>query len=339
MWQVVGQNKVVSLLQHSLERQTLAHAYLLIGPPHTGKMTLALNLAQAMNCEAGNPPCGECPSCQKIASGKHADVQIINLASDRNSAEAKNRTEIGINQIRQMQHSASLPPFEGKYKVFIIDGAELLSNEAANCLLKTLEEPEDRVIFILLTIEERLLPSTVISRCQRLELSPLATTEEETALTTRWNIELEQAKLLTRLSHGRLGWAVSAAFDASLLQQRTEKIDRLLTILGANYDERFAYATQLANQFSQNREAVQEMLNLWLDWWRDLMLVKTGCVDAITNIDFKTTLVNMAGDYSLAQVKTSINSIQATEQELRQNANPRLALEVLMLDIPRRNHG
>ncbi|HUV56924.1 MAG TPA: DNA polymerase III subunit delta' [Dehalococcoidales bacterium] len=339
MWQVVGQNKVVSLLQHSLERQALAHAYLLVGPPHTGKMTLALNLAQALNCEASEPPCGQCPSCQKIASGKHADVQIISLTSNGNSAEAKSQTEIGIDQIRQLQHSASLPPFEGKYKVFIIDGAELLSNEAANCLLKTLEEPEDRVIFILLTVEERLLLSTVISRCQRLELSPLAASEAEAALTTRWNIEPEQAKLLTRLCHGRLGWAVSAALDASLLQQRTEKIDRLLAILGANYDERFAYATQLANQFSQNREAVQELLNLWLDWWRDLMLVKTGCGDAITNIDFKTTLVNMAGDYSLAQVKTSINSIQATEKELRQNANPRLALEVLMLDIPRRNHG
>jgi len=339
MWQVVGQTKVVSLLQHSLERQTLAHAYLLIGPPHTGKMTLALNLAQALNCEADNPPCGECPSCQKIASGKHADVQIISLTSVENSAEAKSRTEISIDQIRQIQHSASLPPFEGKYKVFIIDGAELLSNEAANSLLKTLEEPEDRVIFILLTTEERLLPATVISRCQRLELSPLAASETETALTTRWNIEPEQAKLLARLSHRRLGWAVSAALDTSLLQQRAEKIDGLLTTLDADYDERFAYATQLANQFSQKREAVQETLDLWLDWWRDLMLTKTGCGDAITNVDFKTTLVKMAEGYSLAQITTSINSIQATEKQLRQNANPRLALEVLMLDIPRRNHG
>ena len=339
MWQVVGQTKVVSLLQHSLERQTLAHAYLLIGPPHTGKMTLALNLAQALNCEAGKPPCGECPSCQKIASGKHADVQIISLASNGNSAEAKSRTEIGIDQIRQIQHSASLPPFEGKYKMFIIDGAELMSNEAANCLLKTLEEPEDRVIFVLLTTEERLLLSTVISRCQRLELSPLAASEAETALTTRWNIEPEQAKLLTRLSHRRLGWAVSAALNTSLLQQRAEKIEGLLTILDADYNERFAYATQMANQFSQKREAVQETLDLWLDWWRDLMLTKTGCGDTITNIDFKTTLVRMAEGYSLAQITTSINSIQATEKQLRQNANPRLALEVLMLDIPRRNHG
>ncbi len=339
MWQVVGQAKAVSLLQHSLKREALAHAYLLAGPSHTGKMTLALNLAQALNCEADEPPCGECTSCQKIASGKHADVQVIGLTSNGNSTEAKNRAEIGIDQIRQMQHSAGLPPFEGRYKVFIIDGAEFLSNEAANCLLKTLEEPEGKVIFILLTANERLLPATVISRCQRLELSPLAAAEVEVALNRRWSVEPEKASLLARLSHGCLGWAVSAVLDTGLLQQRAERIDRLLNILDADYEERFAYAIQLATRFSQSRWEVQEILDLWLDWWRDLILIKAGCSDIITNVDFKAMLVEMARDYSLTQIRAFINSIQAAEKQLRQNANPRLVLEVLMLDIPRRNYG
>ncbi|MFQ5997657.1 MAG: ATP-binding protein, partial [Dehalococcoidales bacterium] len=182
MWQVVGQDRVVSLLRRSLEKESLAHAYLLVGPPHVGKMTLALNLAQALNCEAAERPCGECAPCQKIASANHADVQVIGLISEENSAEAKLRTEISIDQIRQMQHSASLPPFEGKYKIFIIEEAEFLSTEAANCLLKTLEEPVGSVIFILLTANDRLLPQTVVSRCQRLELAPLAANEVEAAL-------------------------------------------------------------------------------------------------------------------------------------------------------------
>ena len=333
MWQVVGQNRVVSLLQRSLEREALAHAYLLVGPPHVGKMTLALNLAQAVNCAVAEPPCGMCASCQKIALAKHADVQIIGLVNDASSAEAKPRAEIGIDQIRQLQHSSSLPPFEGKYKVFIIDGAEFLSIEAANCLLKTLEEPVGKVIFILLTTDERLLPATVISRCQRLELLPLAAGEVEAALNQR-GVEPQKAKLLARLSHGCLGWALSAAFGDGLLRLRVERMDRLLDIINADYEERFDYAAQLATQFSQNRGLVQEVLDLWLDWWRDLMLVKVGCSDTITNADLEARLVEMVRGYSLAQIKAFINSIQAAGEQLRQNANPRLVLEVLMLDIP-----
>jgi DNA polymerase-3 subunit delta' len=296
-------------------------------------MTLALNLAQAVNCAAAEPPCGMCASCQKIISAKHADVQIIGLVNDASSAEAKPRAEIGIDQIRQLQHSSSLPPFEGKYKVFIIDGAEFLSIEAANCLLKTLEEPVGKVIFILLTTDERLLPATVISRCQRLELLPLAAGEVEAALNQR-GVEPQKAKLLARLSHGCLGWALSAAFGDGLLQLRVERMDRLRDIINADYDERFDYAAQLAAQFSQNRGLVQEVLDLWLDWWRDLMLVKVGCSDTITNTDLEARLVEMVRGYSLAQIKAFINSIQAAGEQLRQNANPRLVLEVLMLDIP-----
>jgi DNA polymerase-3 subunit delta' len=338
MWQVVGQNRAVSLLQRSLEKGTLAHAYLLLGPAHVGKMTLALNLAQALNCEANKPPDGECTSCQKIASGKHADVQIITLNHSPNSA-AKLRTEISIDQVREMQHSASLPPFEGRYKVFIIDGAELLSTEAANCLLKTLEEPKDKVIFILLTVNEKLLPATVISRCQRLELSPLTATEVEATLNSNWGIEPQQAKLLARLSHGRLGWAVSAALNDDLLRQRVQHLEKLVNIINADYEERFVYAAQLANGFSQNREDVQEVLNLWLDWWRDLLLVKLACNNIITNIDQTLALNEMARSYSLTQVRSFINSIQAAKEQLRQNANPQLVLEVLMLNIPERKHN
>ncbi len=336
MWQVVGQTKVVSLLQHSLERGTLAHAYLLMGPPHVGKMTLALNLAQALNCEAAEPPCGECASCQKITSARHADVQIIGLTTEQNSTEAKPQAEIGIDQIRQIQHSSSLPPFEGRYKVFIIDGAEFLSNEAANCLLKTLEEPVGSVIFILLTTNDKLLLATVVSRCQRLELLPLAATEVEATLNSRWGIELQKAKLLAKLSRGCLGWALSAALGDSLLQQRAERLKRLVDVTRANYEERFAYAAQLVDQFSQSRRSVQEVLDLWLNWWRDLLLVKVGCSDTITNVDFEATLSDWARDFSLAQIKAFINSIQAAGEQLRQNANPRLVLEVLMLSMPKR---
>ena len=333
MWQVIGQTRAVTLLQRSLETDSLSHAYLFVGPAHVGKMRLALDLAKALNCEAAEPPCGQCPSCQRIDSAKHADVQIIGLGYGENPAEAKSRTEISIDQIRQVEHSVSLPPFEGKHRVFIIDGAEVLSTEAANCLLKTLEEPVGKVTFILLTTNEQLLPTTVISRCQRVELLPVPDTEIEASLTGQWGVEPQKATLLARLSRGCLGWAVHA-LEETLLQQRTERLEELLAIVKADCEGRFAYAAQLAAQFSQNRGLVQEKLDLWLDWWRDLMLIKVGLSDAVTNVDHLAPLTNMAKDYSLTQIKSFIYGIQEAETQLKLNASPRLVLEVLMLSIP-----
>jgi DNA polymerase-3 subunit delta' len=338
VWNIVGQSRALSLLQRSLEAGSLSHAYLLVGPAHVGKMTLALDLARAVNCDGVEPPCGECTSCQRIAEGKHADIQVIDLGGgDGDSAESESRVKISVEQIEQMQHSAFLPPFEGRCKVFILDGAEFLSIGAANRLLKTLEEPVGGVVFILLTVNEKLLPATIVSRCQRIELAPLGTAEVEAVLASRWQVEPDKAKLLSRLANGCLGWAVSAARDGQLLQQRAEALDKLLGITEAGYEQRFQYVTELAGRFTQSRKAVQEVLRLWLDWWHDLMLIKIGCNDAITNVDRSKQLARTAGGYTLAQIRTFIDNIRAAGDQLQLNANPQLVLEVLMLSVPEKN--
>ena len=332
MWQVIGQERAVSLLKHGLESGGLVHAYLFIGPQHIGKMTLALDLARALNCAAADRPCLECASCKKIGAGSHTDVQVIGLTQNEEDAETR---RINIDQIKELQHSANLPPFEGKHKVFIIDGAELMSVEAANCLLKTLEEPVDNVTFILLTTNDRLLLPTIVSRCQCLELQPLPIAKEAAALTEGWDMPPERARLLAGLSHGCPGWAIAAAGDNAILEQRTEDLNQVVAIIKADYEERFAYVARLAAGFTQNRSAVYDVLERWLDYWRDLMLVKLGCADMITNIDRKDELIGMAGNYRLSRIKNFIKSIESAAQQLRQNVNTRLALEVLMLDIPK----
>ena len=334
MWQIQGYPKVVALLEHSHSSGTLAHAYLFVGPPHVGKMTLALSLAQALNCEAAEPPCGECTPCRRVASAKHADVRVITLTSDANSTDSKPRTEIGIDSIRDLQHTASLPPFEGKHKVFIIDDAEHMSSEAANCLLKTLEEPPPCVSLFLLIERENLLLSTVASRCQRLELRPLSTASVEAILNQQPQVDAERIHLIARLSGGCLGWALTAMVDEDVLCRRTERLGTHTALATEGHEKRFAYAATLAAQPDKKRKGIEEEINLWLSWWRDLILIKAGCGTNITNIDQEVVLHRWGDKLSLGQIKNFIDSLRACQEQLAYNANPRLALEVLMLRMP-----
>lgn len=325
MWKILGQDRVLSRLRYSLKANSVAHAYLLTGPRHVGKRTLALEFAQALNCQGSEQPCGECRSCQRIWESKHPDVILISLDS---------KAEIGIDDIRELQRLASLPPYEGKWKVFIIDDADYLSTEAANSLLKILEEPPPKVVWLLLTVEEgRLLP-TIISRCQRLELKPISPREVREILLKNHKVENMKAELLARLCHGCLGWALTALADQDVLQQREQRVIQLSSLLTANLEAKLAYASELANQFSQSRKSVMEILRLWLDWWHDLLLIKVGCREALTNIDYEPILENQARALSLGEIKEFLSRLCSVQEHLTKNINPRLALEFLMLSLP-----
>lgn len=334
MWPVVGHETAVARLKRSLEKGSLGHAYLISGPPRAGKMTLALTLAQALNCRSPEAPCGVCSQCQRIASLSHPDVQVVALGAASSDDEARSRTEISIKQVRDdIQHWANLPPFEGGCRVFIIGEAEMLSPEAANCLLKTLEEPQPKVLFILLTSEPARLPETVISRCQRLDLKPVAAGKIEAAL-LKQGASAEKARLLGRLCRGRPGWALAAIADESLLEHRTERIERLIGVIEGDLETRFEYASELSARFSQKRDEVQETLQEWTSLWRDMLLVNAGLSESITNLDYAGRLQTLADGFNISQIRAAISAIGLARRQLRQNASPRLVLEVLMLDMP-----
>ncbi|NLG83102.1 MAG: DNA polymerase III subunit gamma/tau [Firmicutes bacterium] len=156
----VGQSHVVRTLRNAVSQNRVAHAYLFAGPRGTGKTTAAKILAKAVNCAApkDGDPCGECPSCRRITEGISLDVQEIDGASNR-----------GIDEVRDLREKVKFAPAEGRYRVYIIDEVHMLTGEAFNALLKTLEEPPPHVIFIFATTEPHRVPATVLSRCQRFD--------------------------------------------------------------------------------------------------------------------------------------------------------------------------
>jgi DNA polymerase III subunit delta' len=333
MWQTAGQDRIINFLKDSIARKSLAHAYLFVGPPSVGKTTLAIDLARALNCPAGDAPCATCRTCQRIAEGKFADVVMINKNTGRDARDKRKSTEISIDTIRDfLQKSANLPPYEGRFKTYIIDNADMMSVEAANCLLKTLEEPPPHVVIILLTSEEKLLLPTVVSRCQKFELKPMAVAETEATLSRLEGIAQDQVKLLARLSKGCLGWALSAAGDGSLLKGRDQRLDEFSALITRNWDERLSYIQQLPS----DRSSIEELLKLWLSYCRDVLLIKYNCGDAVSNLDRANDLKSWANMLTVTEIKEFIDNLNEALTFLSYNANTHLLFETLMLEMPKK---
>ncbi len=347
MWSVIGQDHLLRQLDASLQAGRVGHAYLLTGPPHVGKMALALDLAAAVNCAIVNGrhpgpmfadaaadagPCGQCEPCQRIRRGVHADLNIVTVGGD-----SRVTTRVSIEQVREAQNFLSVTPVEGAWKVVIFDGAETLSagqSESANALLKTLEEPPEHVLILLLTTNEDAILPTIRSRCRVLSLRPMPGAALAEYLTVRHNAPADTARWLARLSRGCPGWAISALADPALLDERNAELDRIAATTVAPLDQRFAFANSLAGSFSGDRESVRQTLYLWQRWWRDLLLVKEGVAEHIQNIDRRDELTAQANSVSTAGIVAFLRRIQETLIALDANANPRLALECLMLAVP-----
>lgn len=347
MWQTVGQDHLLRQLDASLHAGRIGHAYLLAGPPHVGKMTLALDMAAAVNCQAvagrqpgsmfddGAPeegPCGLCEPCSRIRRAVYADLNIVAVGGD-----PRVPTRISIEQIREAENFLSLTPVEGGWKVIIFDGAETLSSgqsESANALLKTLEEPPERVLLLLLTSAEDAILATIRSRCRLLSLRPMPGNALADYLVSRQSADPNHASRLARLARGCPGWAINALADPAMLETRTAELDRIVASVTAPLDRRFAYANSLGSAFSGDRESVRQTLYLWQSWWRDLLLVKEGVSEHVQNADRIEELERFAADIRSSAMVALLRRIHSTLAALDANANPRLALECMMLDVP-----
>lgn len=332
MWQVIGHDWIVALLSNSIASERISHSYLFTGPPHVGKGTLALALAQALNCEDKEKPCGQCVSCRKIEEGLHPDVRIINRHYQASLLQERldQQKALRIDTIRSLQREVGLRPFEGQRKVFIIRQAETMTDEAANCLLKTLEEPPPHAVLLLTASDARLLLPTIVSRCQVFVLRPVAIEVIKGELQRHHVIDEQRAGFLARLSQGKIGWAIAAAQDHGVLEKREETLRQLLALFKMGRVDRLDYAQRLSRQ----PRLIQTTLELWLSWWRDLLLLKGGSAKMICNVDLRDSLEEHVKRHDIKEIFGFIKAIRDTARQLEANVNARLALEVLMLDVP-----
>ncbi|MFH1460816.1 MAG: hypothetical protein ABIF84_00100 [Patescibacteria group bacterium] len=329
---IIGHQRILEFLNKSIKNQRLAHAYLFTGPAHLGKRAVAFEFIRML---VG----------QEIDKAIHPDILIIEPEIVEKDGKEK-ELEIGIAQARKIQHQMSLFPYQADYKIALIDGAEKMTSEAGNCLLKTLEEPSGQAILILIAAHyQRLLP-TIVSRCQLVNFLPVA--EEEIELSLRGRRPKQSRTInhgiaassrhkvgtprndnldkIIRLANGRPGLAIQYLENPELLEEENKNIVQLEKLLRAGLNERYQYVEQMA----KNAPLARQILNYWLLWFRDLLLLSVGCSDLIIH----SGISQYQRVYSLPKLKNIIQTIKKTNWLLANSSiNARLALEVLMLEI------
>jgi DNA polymerase-3 subunit delta' len=323
MWLVVGNERTVDTLARKVADGRLPHALLLAGPREIGKTRLAVELAKALNCIGLEPPCQACLHCRQIEVGSHPDVWIVGPSAGRDS--------IVIQQVRELRESASLRAFQGKWKVFVIAGAEALTPQAADALLKTLEEPPTKVTIVLTTSDVDALPETMLSRCNVVTLQTVDDSLIERMLLERGG-SLEMARRLAHLARGRVGWAIRAAADPKLAGQQEELLASLTSLLDLDLDARLQLVEKLT--VKKDRSYVRGVLELLVLVARDLLYLSEGLPSRLAADQLKQTLARQAAFLGEASVHEYVRAVRIAMERVDHNVDPRLALEAVVVNLP-----
>lgn len=347
--QVIGQSRAKQILSRALQNKRLPHAYLFSGAEGVGKEALAIELAKAIFCTAEEPkPCDQCSSCRRVAQFLHPDFFFIfpmpknasaeeertildSIAMDAYNRERRWATPtISIDRIRELRRISSLKPLEG-HRVIIIAEAEKMTAEAANALLKMLEEPPPAMHFILTTAQESALLPTIISRCQMVRFALLTDEEIAQALQQRKGLPPEQAQLIAGIAQGSYRRALNWLQES--LQNRRELAIEFLRQCIKNEVFHYAFVEELIK--NNERAEIRDLINLILLWFRDVLYAQimqrsTNTEFPLINADKGETLNKFIAAFEKIDIDRAVISLEEAVKLIDRNVNLQLILVVLM---------
>lgn len=316
---VIGHDHPKKLLQAAMSSDRLAHAYLFHGEDRIGKRLLAVRVAQALLCDVVSNPadgCGACRSCVQIESRSHPDFNVIHPDPEQTTPQIK------IEQIRDLEQQIIYRPLIGDRKICLIDDADRMTIGAANALLKTLEEPPDHSLFLLVSGRAFALPATIRSRCQTLRFAAPAQTQIEAALILRRNLSPADARFLAILSEGRIGEALDS--DVEAMKSRQHEYSTLLAP-SALYS--ISHLLNTAETLSKTDRAGEALA--WLQrWLRDILTVAVGgAIDHVLDLDRREMFATLAENVHVDALIDLLQHIDELQRQSTRNLNLHMALE------------
>jgi DNA polymerase-3 subunit delta' len=318
---IIGQDRAVRLLHGIISGDQAGGSYLFIGPRGVGKRTASIEFAKAINCEKEElDACEECVSCSKINSSNHPDVFI--------ARREKDSSFIKIDKIRDIIYQASMKPYEAWKKIFIINNAEDMNEEAQNALLKILEEPRENQIFILTTSRISGILPTVISRCNAIKFNLLSQALIQRFLIEKRGFNESEAVLFSHMALGSLGKAIA-------FKENDEIRERVKMLNDFFFRKRALFREEVCDE--KKYADLEESLQMILSWYRDLLVSKfTEDKNVFLNADRIDEVFSYSARFSAAKLERDISSVMKTINYVRRNVNPKMALFNMALELERR---
>lgn len=317
---IIGHGEQIKMLRHMDERKRMPHAILLSGPSGIGKFMVASVLASALLCQGTKPgPCGSCQSCLQVSYGTHPDLLLV----------GPDGANIKIEQIRNLQHEVAMTPYVSARRVCMIDGAELMTVQAANSLLKVLEEPVGDVVFILVASNKQMLLPTIISRCMNISFQSLIPDILAQALVDK-GVSTLQAQVAARLSRGRMGTAL-AMLEPDGFTLRNQAANILEGLFEDGMKNVWDTAVTLEKM---ERNDFLQLISYFTYLLRDLLMIVTGQgLGTLFNIDLAEWLSGQADRWSEEGLVKALKVVDNARRALKANANARLTSEALLIKI------